>query len=91
MKEKFLIIRVWLGKLTFRTGVIMGLLCVLCYLISFAQMLLPFSLTVKGVLWVVFFGLAKTFQYSALLILGKEGISRIRSLFRNNSISNRPR
>ena len=91
MKEKFLIIRAWLGKLTFRTGVIAGLLCVLCYLISFAQMLLPFSLTVKGVLWFVFFGLAKTFQYSALLILGKEGISRIRSLFRNNSISNRSR
>ena len=86
MKEQFLIIRVWLGKLTFRTGVITSLLCVLCYFISFAQMLLPFSLTVKGVLWFVFFGLAKTLQYSALLILGKEGISRIRSLFRNNSV-----
>ena len=43
-------------------------------------MLLPVSATTKGVLWVVFFGLAKTFQYAALLILGTAGLTRIKAI-----------
>jgi hypothetical protein len=53
--------------------------CVIFYSLSFLQMLLPISAVTKGILWFIFFGLAKTAQYTALLILGKEGI---RSLFR---------
>lgn len=68
--------------LSFRTGVVVLALCLLCYAVSFAQMLLPISVTAKGVLWTVFFGLAKTFQYTALLILGKEGLTRVRQFFR---------
>ncbi len=71
----------WLGSLSFRTGVYVGVLCVVCYILSFAQIALPLSTPVKGALWVVFFGLAKTFQYSAILILGKEGVSRLRRVF----------
>lgn len=68
----------WLKGLSFRTGLIVIGICVICYIISFAQALLPFSLATKGVLWVVFFGLAKTFQYAGILILGKEGIKRLK-------------
>lgn len=71
----------WLAGLSFRTGCVVLGVCVLCYAVSFAQMLLPISLEAKGALWVVFFGLAKTFQYSGLLILGKEGVRRLRARF----------
>jgi len=50
-------------------------LCLPCYIISFAQMALPISTAMKGVLWFVFFGLAKTFQYGGLAILGAKGLS----------------
>lgn len=45
-------------------------------------MLLPISVAAKGVLWVIFFGLAKTAQYTALLILGKAGIETLRKRFK---------
>lgn len=72
----------WFCGLSFRTGVIVAGVCVLCYAVSFLQMLLPISIAAKGALWVLFFGLAKASQYSALLILGKEGVARLRRLFR---------
>ena len=72
----------WLSSLSFRTGVIVLGLCVPCYIISFAQMTLSISTALKGVLWVVFFGLAKTFQYGGLLILGAEGYKRLKGYFR---------
>lgn len=50
----------------------------ICYIVSFAQMLLPISATAKGVLWVVFFGLAKTFQYAGIAVLGVEGVKRVK-------------
>ena len=68
----------WLGGLSFRTGVIVLGICVVFYIISFAQAALPIPLATKGILWVVFFGLAKTFQYAGILILGKEGIKRLK-------------
>lgn len=71
-----------LAALSFRTGLIVAGVCAVCYAISFAQMLLPLSVTAKGVLWVVFFGLAKTAQYTAILILGKAGLERVRRYFR---------
>lgn len=76
-------IKQWLSALSFRTGIIIATLCIVCYIISFAQMLLPISVAAKGILWTIFFGLAKAFQYSALLILGSSGITRIKTYFRN--------
>lgn len=75
-------IKRWLSSLSYRTGFIVVGICVACYIISFAQMLLPISLWAKGALWVIFFGLAKTAQYTALLILGKAGIQSLRRLFK---------
>ncbi len=71
-----------LRKLSFRTGVIVLLLCVPFYILSFAQMALPLSAYAKGVLWFVLFGLAKTFQYVGLTIIGVEGIKKLRRKFR---------
>lgn len=75
-------IRNWLSTLSFKTGLIVLGLCVVCYAVSFAQMLLPLSVKAKGIIWVVFFGLAKTAQYSALLILGKAGMDKVRQWIR---------
>lgn len=79
VKEKFLKAKVWLASLSFRTGLLVLGLCVICYVISFAQVLLPLSVAWKGALWVLFFGLAKTFQYGGLLILGKEGWKKVKN------------
>lgn len=74
--------RDWMAGLSFRTGVIVLSLCIPCYIFSFAQAALPISLAWKGILWTVFFGMAKSFQYGGLLILGKEGWKRLKSYFR---------
>lgn len=74
----------WLTRLSFRTGLVVAVLCVICYVVSFAQMMLPISAAAKGMLWVVFFGAAKTFQYGALIILGSAGIVRLKAMFRRS-------
>ena len=81
MKELFLRMKEWLASLSFKTGVVVICCCLLCYLLSFLQGLLPISLAWKGVLWVVFFGMAKTLQYAGILILGKEGWRRLKRYF----------
>lgn len=73
-----------LQGLSFKTGVIVLALCIPFYIISFAQMALPISTEMKGMLWVVFFGLAKTFQYGGLTILGVDGWKRLKAYFGNN-------
>ena len=73
----------FLSRVSFRTGVVLAILCVICYIVSFAQMLLPISIAAKGVLWAVFFGLAKSFQYSALAVLGVEGMKRVKQWWKN--------
>lgn len=75
MKER---IKTFLSRFSFRTGVIILVMCIPCYIISFAQMALPISTTMKGILWFIFFGLAKTFQYGGLTILGVDGIKRLK-------------
>ena len=77
----------WLQSLSFRTGVIVLLCCIPFYILSFAQMLLPISVTAKGILWTVLFGLAKTCQYGGLTILGVEGYKRLKNKFRHNKSS----
>ena len=69
----------WLQSLSFRTGVIVLLCCIPFYILSFAQMLLPISVTAKGILWTILFGLAKTCQYGGLTILGVEGYKRLKA------------
>lgn len=76
MKEK---IQAFLRRLSFRTGVIVLVLCVPFYIISFAQMAFPISVELKGVLWFVFFGLAKSFQYGGLTIIGVDGVKRLKA------------
>ncbi len=78
-KKVFDRLKSWLSRLSFRTGLVVAAICAVCYVISFAQMLLPISTTAKGVLWVIFFGLAKSAQYTALLILGKAGLTRLKT------------
>ena len=77
MKQKFMQLKLWLQSLSFRTGVIVLLCCIPFYILSFAQMLLPISVTAKGILWTILFGLAKTCQYGGLTILGVEGYKRL--------------
>lgn len=79
-------VKTWLASLSYRTGIIVLIACVAFYVVSFAQMLLPIPVAAKGTLWVVFFGLAKTAQYSAILILGKAGIASLRRKFRKQRI-----
>lgn len=68
-----------LKKMSFKTGVIVLLACIPFYILSFAQMMLPISTTAKGILWALFFGMAKTAQYGGITILGAEGIQRIKT------------
>lgn len=74
----------WLQSLSFKTGVIVLLCCIPFYILSFAQMLLPISVTAKGILWTILFGLAKTCQYGGLTILGVEGYKRLKNKFKRN-------
>lgn len=74
----------FLGRLSFRTGVIVLASCVVFYLLSFAQMLLPISTAAKGVLWFVLFGMAKTTQYAGLAIVGVEGWKRLKAYFKRS-------
>lgn len=71
-----------LSKLSFRTGVIILISCVVFYILSFVQALLPLSASTKGVLFIVFFGLAKTTQYTGLAIVGVKGWQRIKAYIR---------
>lgn len=80
MKEK---IQLFLSQFSFRTGVIVLALCIPCYVFSFAQMALPLSTATKGVLWFVFFGMAKTLQYGGLTIIGVEGVRRIKQWWKD--------
>lgn len=82
MKQLLNKIKTWLSTLSFRTGVIVLLCCIPCYILSFAQMALPISTGAKSVLWFVLFGMAKTFQYGGLTILGVEGVKRLKQLFK---------
>lgn len=85
MKALLIKVKEWLKSLSFKTGLwVLGASAV-CYIVSFAQAALPISLAWKGALWVIFFGLAKTFQYGGLLIIGKEGIKKLKRRFRKNS------
>lgn len=88
MKDFFVSIKEKLSKLSFRTGVIVLLLCIPCYIISFAQIALDISVEAKSALWIIFFGLAKTFQYGGLTILGVEGWKRLKSKFKKGKVDN---
>nr|WP_315407881.1 HAD-IA family hydrolase [uncultured Prevotella sp.] len=75
-------IKGYLQKLSFRTGVIVLLMCIPFYLLSFVQVFFPVSTATKGILFTIFFGLAKSFQYGGIAILGKEGYKQVKGYFR---------
>lgn len=81
MRKIFRKIRQLLSHLSFRTGVVVFSLCVPCYIFSFAQIALPSDLESKIVLWALFFGLGQVFQYTGRIILGAEGIKRLKRHF----------
>lgn len=78
-------VKAWLGGLSFKTGVIVLAMCVPFYILSFVQLTFPISDAVKGVLWVIFFGLAKTAQYGGLTILGARGVKRLKDYWRSHN------
>lgn len=75
-------IKSFLRGLSFRTGMIVLSVCVPLYILSFAQMTLPIPAYIKGIIWFILFGLAKTCQYAGLTIIGAEGIKRLRKFLR---------
>ena len=79
MNEVMRMLKQWLAGLSFRTGVIVLSCCIPFYVLSAVQFLLPIEAGWKGVLWVVFFGLAKTAQYGGLAILGVDGYRRLKA------------
>lgn len=87
-KTKFSRLKSWLGKFSFKTGAVILCCAIPLYIISFAQAFLPISTKAKGILWVIFFGLAKLAQYTGLTILGAEGIKRIKKYFKKNKDNN---
>lgn len=86
MKKVLERIKKWLASLSFRTGVIVLAMCIPFYIISFAQAALDTSVATKATLWTIFFGLAKTFQYGGLTILGAEGYKRVKRYFRRKKV-----
>jgi len=90
-------IKRWLSKLSFTTGVVVLALCIPCYLISFfpvipwikdLSIIASMSTYAKWLWWVVFFGLAKTFQYAGITILGIEGYKRLKAAFKRRKSDN---
>lgn len=73
-----------LSRLSFRTGVVVLIICVLFYILSFVQALLPLSVATKSTLFVVFFGMAKLTQYTALAILGVKGWHRLKAMLKKD-------
>ena len=70
MNEVMRMLKQWLAGLSFRTGVIVLSCCIPFYVLSAVQFLLPIEAGWKGVLWVVFGGLA---------ILGVDGYRRLKA------------
>ncbi len=87
MKALWIKIKRFLKSLSFRTGVICMLACVVFYIISFAVIPLSISASLRTILWIIFFGMAKTTQYVGIIILGKEGINRLKRALRKRSNS----
>ena len=81
MQQILLHVKRWLAGLSFRTGVVVLSSCVVFYALSFAALALPVSAALRGALWFVLFGCAKTAQYGGLLILGVEGVRRVKRWF----------
>ncbi|MCR5313395.1 MAG: hypothetical protein K6E54_07105 [Bacteroidaceae bacterium] len=87
MKKILIQIKTWLQSLSFRTGVIVLIMCVCFYILSFAQAFIPseyLSAEAKVVLWTVLFGMAKTCQYGGLTIVGVEGYKKIKNAIKGN-------
>ncbi len=85
MKERLTLLwgraKQFLQGLSFRTGAIVLFSCVIFYLLSFGALAMPLPVGLRGALWALFFGLAKSAQYGGLLILGAEGVKKVKRWF----------
>ncbi len=88
MKKALLKIKQWLQSLSPRIGIIVLIMCVPFYILSFAQMTLSISAALKGLLWTILFGLAKTCQYGGLTILGVGSIRMLKERYRKREKQN---
>lgn len=84
MKSFWNKIKLFLQSLSFRSGVIVLIVCGIFYILSFAVIPLSISASLRSALFVIFFGLAKCTQYIGLIILGKEGIPRLKRAFKKS-------
>lgn len=76
-------VRFWLSRLSFRTGVIVLVFCVILHVAAFVPMAFDVTPEFKAKWGLWFFGAAKVAQYSGLAIVGAEGIKRLRRYFKN--------
>ena len=83
-RDIFRPIKRWVTGMSFRTGVIYLIICLLLYIASFAQLLLPLSVATKTTLWIILFGLAKVAQYIGLAVVGVEGWRRIKAAMKRS-------
>lgn len=72
-------IKTFLKGLSMRTGIILLVVCLLLYAASAIQAFLPLDKSTKGILFIIFFGLAKVFQYSAIAVLGVKGWQKLKA------------
>lgn len=77
----------WIKGLSTTTGVVLLCLAGLFYVISFAQFGLGYGVGVKAAVWTATFGMAKACQYSGLLIVGKEGVTKMLRKIRKRKVS----
>lgn len=75
-------VRSWLSRLSFRTGVIVLVLCVILHVAAFVPLAFDLSAQFKAIWWFWCFGAAKATQYTGLAIVGAEGVKRLRRYFK---------
>lgn len=75
-------IKTALSKLSFRTGLILLVLCLLFHGVAVGFFTIPLEGETKALLITISFALAKIFQYSAVAILGVRGVMRVKAWIR---------
>ena len=83
-------IKLFLSRLSFRTGVFLLAMCVVFHILAFAQALLPYSAGTKAIVGIALIGVAKTTQYSGLAIVGTKGWQRIKGWFKLKKSNDTP-
>lgn len=82
-------IKTALSKLSFRTGLILLVICLLFHGVAISLFAIPLEGEIKALLITISFALAKIFQYSAIAILGVKGVMRIKAWIRKMKVNNK--